>query len=99
MKPARGVIRVWAWLGVAVTLASCGAAEPQRGAPSPSPSPSPTAAPTPSGTGTTGPSLAAVDVRFEPVAELDSPLAMATREGDERLFVAGQNGVVWALVG
>ncbi|MFN2589658.1 MAG: sorbosone dehydrogenase family protein, partial [Actinomycetota bacterium] len=74
--------------------------EPHRGAPpSPSPSPSPTAAPTPSGTGTTGPSLAAVDVRFEPVAELDSPLAMATREGDERLFVAGQNGVVWALVG
>ena len=71
------------------------------GGPGPTGSPAPAATTTPPGPPATspagGPDLDAVRVRFEPIADLDSPLAMAIRAGDDRLFVAGQGGLVWAL--
>src|SRR5688572_5056537 len=83
---------------VVVVLAACGGGTDPTYAPSsPSPagtSPSPTvsASPVPD-----RPNLSAVRVRLTPVADLDSPLAMALIPEDERLFVAGQSGNVYAL--
>jgi len=49
------------------------------------------AEPPPSGTGA---DLGAVSVRLEPVVDLESATAVATRRGDERLWVTEQAGVV-----
>src|SRR5439155_5464835 len=45
------------------------------------------------------PDLAGVKVRLAKVAELDSPLAMAVRQGDDGLYVAEQDGRVMAIRG
>lgn len=49
------------------------------------------------GGGGPAPALAEVTLRLRQVARLSAPLAMATRPGDERLFVAEKGGRVQAL--
>jgi glucose/arabinose dehydrogenase len=63
---------------------------------SPTPRVSSPTGPTPTG-GAAAPNLAGVKVTFDPVAELNTPLAMAVRAGDDRMFIASQSGLVYAL--
>jgi glucose/arabinose dehydrogenase len=91
----------------ALTLTSCGDDDndnPARPAESPptSPAPATSTRPRPPATTSTttvsGPDLANVRVRLAPVAQgLDSPVALAWRRGDERMYVAEQSGIVRAV--
>jgi glucose/arabinose dehydrogenase len=79
---------------VALLLAACNGGGQPTYAPFTPTSPATTSPPSPT---PDRPDLSAVRVRLVPVADLDSPLAMAVRSGDDRLFVAGQSGTVYAL--
>jgi len=65
----------------------------------PSPSPSPTAAPSPTPTGEPLPDVEAVDVRLTEVAQLDAPIDLAVRPGDDALWIAERGGTVRAVRG
>jgi glucose/arabinose dehydrogenase len=80
-------------LTVVLLAAACDPAMP--GAPSPPPLPAPTPVPTDPATPTPDP--AAARVRLVRVAVLDQPLAMATRPGDDALYVAQKSGQVVAI--
>jgi glucose/arabinose dehydrogenase len=87
--------RVAVMVVIAAMAAACGGDD---AGPTASPPTTVSAMPSPPATSpSAGPDLKSVRVRFDLVAELDSPLAMATRDGDDRLFIAGQGGTVWAL--
>jgi glucose/arabinose dehydrogenase len=76
-----------------LTAAACEAAVPDAPAPPTLPVPSPTA----SDPATPAPDPAAARVRLVRVAVLDQPLAMATRAGDDALYVAQKSGQVVAI--
>ncbi|MCP4085750.1 MAG: PQQ-dependent sugar dehydrogenase [Actinomycetia bacterium] len=42
-------------------------------------------------------SIAGVEIALTPVAEIESPIAFASRSGDEAIYVAGRAGRVWRL--
>jgi glucose/arabinose dehydrogenase len=79
-------------LGLLVA-AACEAAVPDAPAPPTLPVPAPTA----SDPATPAPDPAAARVRLMRVAVLDQPLAMATRAGDDALYVAQKSGQVVAI--
>jgi glucose/arabinose dehydrogenase len=76
-----------------VSATACESAMP--GAPPPPALPAP--APTTRGTPTPTPDPAAAEVRLVRLALLDQPLAMATRPGDDALYVAEKTGRVVAI--
>jgi glucose/arabinose dehydrogenase len=83
-----------------LTVGACGGDDQRAADPSPTgPSPSPAFSPSPPGSdpspGT--PDLSRVRLRLETVATFEAPLAMATRTGDEALFVAEKTGRVRAI--
>lgn len=81
---------------LALGLLAAAACEPAvPGAPAPPTLPAP--APTPSDPASPTPDPAAARVRLARVAVLDQPLGMATRQGDEALYVAQKSGQVVAL--
>ena len=89
-----------------MVLVACSQAPPPALEPSASPSASPAASPAATESEAAAqPSdppqvaLADVDVELEPVAQLDEPIAMAVRRGDDALYIAERNGVVRALRG
>jgi glucose/arabinose dehydrogenase len=90
-------------LAVSVILASCGdGGSPQDGATPSATSPRSTASPPASPPSTPSPSdgaLQAARIRLVEIATLDQPLAMAVREGDDALYVAGQEGEITAIRG
>jgi glucose/arabinose dehydrogenase len=80
------------WL---LAVAACEPAAPEAPAPPTLPVPAPTASePAPPAP---PPDPATARVRLVRVADLDQPLAMATRPGDEALYVAQKSGQVVAL--
>jgi glucose/arabinose dehydrogenase len=86
---------------MAVFATACVGGGSFAGTPSPSPSPtaissSPTA---PSSSPSPGPDLSNVSVKLVKVATLDAPLGMATRTGDDALYVAEKGGRVMAIRG
>ena len=50
-----------------------------------------------SGSGPTTVATPSSEVRAEEVAEVEQPLAMATRSGDDAIYIASKTGTVWAL--
>ena len=91
-------------LAAGLVLVAC--SQPPPPPPPPRPSVSPAATPTEAGTdGAARPSappavsLPDVEVELEPVAQMDQPIALAVRRGDEALFVAERNGFVRAIRG
>jgi glucose/arabinose dehydrogenase len=73
-----------------LTAAACEPAVPSAPSPPTLPAP-PSEPPTPT------PDPAAARVRLVPVADLEQPLAMATRPGDDALYVAQKTGQVVAI--
>jgi glucose/arabinose dehydrogenase len=85
-----------------IAAVGCGGpeAEPTLSpAPAPSPSPSVASTPTPPTTPSPPPDPASASVRLELVAELQEPLALAVREGDDALYVGQKTGEVMAIRG
>jgi glucose/arabinose dehydrogenase len=87
----RGAGPSTAFLLIAV---ACGQGEPPTRPPPPSPT---TTSPSPSPTEERIP-LEQVEVRLEPVANLQQPLGMAIRRGDDALYFAQKTGEVVAVV-
>ncbi len=67
--------------------------------PSPSPSAPPSPSSSPSPTGEPLPDVEAVDVTLTEVAQLDAPIDLAVRPGDDALWIAERGGTVRAVRG
>ncbi len=87
---------------ISVLAAACGSSPPRPNGTAPPASSSPTGpatgSATPTGPGPT-PDLGSVRLRLVLVAQLDQPLAMAVRSGDDAVYVAEKGGRIVAIRG
>jgi hypothetical protein len=107
-QPRSKGVRAAAVLAVAAFLAACNEAQAPSRTNSPPPGTEPSASastgPSPSPPAesppvTPSPTEAALPVRVEQIAEVDQPLGLAVRPGDEALYVVSKSGTVSAIRG